>query len=212
MIDCDIDIIGIATLITALASLLTGFYLWYDRRARIIISVEVVDFAYYLTLENVGKSVARDIKISINKDFIDSLPELDEQSGGRIKQILYNIQQRKFYFAPGVKKRYYLIQCPKKNSSILFDRMCYEWHEKHKYTSLRVNVVYNGWFDCTEDFFLEQFNSEALLYKTPLEKLAEPLKEIGKKQKEIASSLNKLNYSLNKISNNIDEQNENAEQ
>lgn len=104
MILCDISIMSIATLITAFSALLTGFYLWYDRRARLIVSIEAVDRVYCITIENVGKSVAKDIKISISKDYIESLPVYSDELGGRIRQILLNIQNRKFYFIPGVKK------------------------------------------------------------------------------------------------------------
>ena len=54
MILCEIsNVINIATLITAISALITGFYLWYDRRARIIISIEPYDRVYFITFENV---------------------------------------------------------------------------------------------------------------------------------------------------------------
>lgn len=153
MILCDISIMSIATLITAFSALLTGFYLWYDRRARLIVSIEAVDRVYCITIENVGKSVAKDIKISISKDYIESLPVYSDELGGRIRQILLNIQNRKFYFIPGVKKRFYLIQCPKSEPANIFDVMCNKWYEKNKYTPFRIDTTYNGWYDFARIFY-----------------------------------------------------------
>lgn len=125
-------IVNIATLITALSALITGFYLWCDRRARIIISIEPYDGEYFLTFENVGKSVAKDVKILIDKDFISSLPVYNDEQGGCIKQILFNIQNRKFYFPSGTKKYYYLMQCPKKNEPLSrFDVMYNQWYKEN---------------------------------------------------------------------------------
>lgn len=153
MILCDISIMSIATLITAFSALLTGFYLWYDRRARLIVSIEAVDRVYCITIENVGKSVAKDIKISISKDYIESLPVYSDELGGRIRQILLNIQNRKFYFIPGVKKRFYLIQCPKSEPANIFDVMCNKWYGKNKYTPFRIDTTYNGWYDFARIFY-----------------------------------------------------------
>ena len=113
MILVDINIVNIATLLTALSALITGFYLWYDRRARIIVSIEPIDRVYYITIENVGKSVAKDVKIQIDDTFIASLPVSSSGQGKLVKDALFNIQNRKFYFTPGTKKYYLLIQCPK---------------------------------------------------------------------------------------------------
>ena len=79
MILCEaVNIVNLATLITAISALLTGFYLWYDRRARLIVSIEPVDKAYCITIENVGKSVAKDVKISNKKDYIKSITKIKE--------------------------------------------------------------------------------------------------------------------------------------
>ncbi len=187
MILCETsNIINIATLITAISALITGFYLWYDRRARIIISIEPYDRVYFITFENVGKSVAKDVKISIDKDYIASLPVDTDEQGGRIKQILFNIQNRKFFFTPGTKKYYYLMQCPKKNEPLSkFDKMCNEWYELNKFTPFRISVQYNGWFDSSVEFFLEQFNSEALLHKDSTAKISDTLIQIQKEQKKV---------------------------
>lgn len=200
MILCDISIMSLATLITALSALLAGFYLWYDRRARLMVSIELVDKVYCITIENVGKSVAKDISISISTDFIESLPIFTEERGGRIRQILLNIQKRKFYFAPGIKKHFYLMQCPKRQPVDMFDQMCNDWYKKNKYTSFRIEITYNGWYESSQEFFLEQFNTEALLYKDSSAKIADSLKELVKIQKSI-------NKNLSAIKNKLDSQN-----
>lgn len=209
MILCDLNIMNIATLITALSALLTGFYLWYDRRARIIVSIEPLERVYYIIIENVGKSVARDVKISIDFNYINSLPVFSDEKGGRIKEILCNIQKRKFYFTPGTKKYYYLMQCPKKNQSLdEFDRMCNEWYETHKFTPFRVSIQYNGWFDYNEEFFIEQFNSEALLYKNSTDKISETLIQIKKEQDKCRSILISLSNTIKKyINGKIEDEN-----
>lgn len=197
MIICGISLMPIATLITALSALLTGFYLWYDRRARLIISIEPVDRVYCITIENVGKSVAKDIKISISKDFIETLPVYTDERGGRIKQKLQNIQSRKFYFAPGVKKYFYLIQCPKSEPADRFDYMCNEWHEQNKYTTFNIDVSYNSWYDTSREFFIEQFNTEALLYKDSNVKIADSLRELVKVQKKLAEDIHNISENIN---------------
>ena len=166
MIFCDINIVSIATLLTALSALVTGFYLWYDRRARIIVSIEPIDRVYYITIENVGKSVAKDVKIQIDKTFISSLPVSSSGQGKHIKAALFSIQNRKFYFTPGTKKYYYLIQCPKINNLNEFDILCNNWYEEYKFTPLSISVTYNSWFDYNVEFFLDQFNSEASIPHT----------------------------------------------
>ena len=197
MILCDINILNLATLITAISALLTGFYLWYDRRARLIVSIEPIDHVYCIAIENVGKSIAKDIKISISKDFINSLPVYNELRGGRIKNKLLNIQSRKFYFAPGIKKYFYLIQCPKSEPADHFDFLCNKWHENNKYTQFSIDVTYNGWFEFSETFFIEQFNTEAILYKDSLAKVSDSLKELTKIQSKISKSLSALNEKIN---------------
>lgn len=203
MILCEAtNIVNIATLITALSALITGFYLWYDRRARIIISIEPCDRVYFITFENVGKSVAKDVKISIDKDFISSLPVYDDEQGGRIKQILFNIQNRKFYFPPGTKKYYYLIQCPKTNEPLSrFDIMCNQWYKENKYTPFRINVQYNSWFDSSVEFSLDQFNSEALLYKDSTAKISDTLKQLQKEQKKYRETIMPLLKNIYKYIN-----------
>lgn len=203
MILCEIsNVINIATLITAISALITGFYLWYDRRARIIISIEPYDRVYFITFENVGKSVAKDVKISIDKDYIASLPVDTDEQGGRIKQILFNIQNRKFYFTPGTKKYYYLMQCPKTKEPLSkFDKMCNEWYEQNKYTPFRISVQYNGWFDTSVELFLEQFNSEALLYKDSTDKISYTLIQIQKEQKKCKEAILPLLKNINKYIN-----------
>lgn len=205
MILCSIDILNLATLITALSALLTGFYLWYDRRARLIVSIEPIDHVYCITIENVGKSVAKDIKISISKDFINSLPVYSEKRGKRIKDKLLNIQQRKFYFAPGVKKHFFLIQCPKSEPADEFDVLCNQWHNDNQYTLFDINVTYNGWYEFSESFFIDQFNTEAILYKDSLAKISDFLKQISKTQTNICKTLDNI---LNTQDN---EQTQNAE-
>lgn len=155
------NIVNIATLITAISALITGFYLWYDRRARIIVSIEPIDRVYYLTIENVGKSVAKDLKISVDKEYIKTLPVLSSGQGKLFKEALINIQKRKFYFTPGTKKYYHLMQCPKTRDLSEFDILCNQWYDKYKYTPFYVNVTYNGWYDYHVEFFLDQFNSGA---------------------------------------------------
>ena len=186
MILCEAtNIVNLATLITALSALITGFYLWYDRRARIIISIEPCDGVYFITFENVGKAVAKDVKISIDNDYIASLPVYNDEQGGRIKQMLFNIQNRKFYFTPGTKKYYYLMQCPKTKEPLSkFDRMCNEWYEQNKYTPFRISVQYNSWFDSSLEFFLDQFNSEAAIPNTQEYLLAKNLDSIKNILKE----------------------------
>lgn len=201
MILCDISIMSLATLITALSALLAGFYLWYDRRARLMVSIELVDKVYCITIENVGKSVAKDISISISTDFIESLPIFTEERGGRIRQILLNIQKRKFYFAPGIKKHFYLMQCPKRQPVNMFDQMCNDWYEKNKYTSFRIEITYNGWYESSQEFFLEQFNTEALLYKDSSAKIADSLKELVKIQKSIKKNLSAIKNKLDSQNN-----------
>ncbi len=166
MILCEVKIIDIATLLTALSSLITGFYLWYDRRARIIVSIEPIDRRYYLTIENVGKSVAKDVKIGIDKSYINSLPVSSRNEGYLIKKALQNIQERKFYYTPGTKKYYLLMQCPKANGLSEFDLLCNDWYEKNKYRPFSISVTYNNWFDYRVEFFLEQFNSDASIPHT----------------------------------------------
>lgn len=197
MIICAINILNLATLITALSALLTGFYLWYDRRARIIVSIEPIDHVYCITIENVGKSVAKDIKISISKDFINSLPVHSEMRGGRIKNKLLNIQSRKFYFAPGVKKHFYLIQCPKSEPADKFDILCNEWHKENQYTLFDINVTYNGWFEFSETFFIDQFNTEAILYKDSLARISDSLKQISTTQNNLCKSLEVISKKIN---------------
>lgn len=166
MILVDINIVNIATLLTALSALITGFYLWYDRRARVIVSIEPIDRVYYITIENVGKSVAKDVKIQIDDTFIASLPVSSSGQGKLVKDALFNIQNRKFYFTPGTKKYYLLIQCPKTKNLGEFDMLCNNWHEKNKFTPFYVSITYNSWFDYRVEFFLDQFNSEASIPHT----------------------------------------------
>lgn len=203
MILCETsNIVNLATLITALSALITGFYLWYDRRARIIISIEPYDRVYFITFENVGKSVAKDVKISIDNDYIASLPVDNDEQGGRIKQILFNIQNRKFYFTPGTKKYYYLMQCPKTKEPLSkFDRMCNEWYEQNKYTPFRISVQYNSWFDSSVEFFLDQFNSEALLHKDSTAKISDTLIQLQKEQKKCKETILPLLKNINKYIN-----------
>lgn len=201
MIFCSINILNLATLITALSALLTGFYLWYDRRARLIVSIEPIDHVYCITIENVGKSVAKDIKISISKDFINSLPVYSDPRGGRIKDKLLNTQSRKFHFAPGVKKRFYLIQCPKSEPADKFDILCNEWHKDNQYTLFNIDVTYNGWYEFSETFFIDQFNTEAILYKDSLARISDSLKQISKTQTKISQSLHDISEKLNSQDN-----------
>ena len=202
MILCEvINIVNLATLITAISALLTGFYLWYDRRARLIVSIETVDRVYFITIENVGKSVAEDINISISKDFINSLPMLNELRGGKIKEKLLNIQSRKFYCAPGVKKYFYLIQCPKSSPADRFDVLCNDWLERNQFTPFRIDVTYNGWYEFSREFFIDQFNTEALPYKDSFARIADSLNEIKESQVSIAKSLEVFQENLNKHDN-----------
>lgn len=203
MILCEaVNIVDLATLITAISALLTGFYLWYDRRARLIVSIEPVDRVYCITIENVGKSVAKDVKISIDKDYIASLPVFNDEQGRRIKQILFNIQNRKFYFTPGTKKYYYLMQCPKTKEPLSeFDRMCNQWYGENKYIPFRISIQYNSWFDITAEFFLDQFNSEALLRKDSTAKISDTLMLLQKEQKKCKEIIMPLLNNINKYIN-----------
>lgn len=202
MILCETsNIINIATLITAISSLVTGFYLWYDRRARLIVSIEPVNSVYCITIENVGKKVAKNIKISISKEFIYSLPVYNEKRGGKIRQKLLNIQERKFYFAPGVKKYFYLIQCPKSEPVDRFDVLCNEWHERNQYTPFRIDVTYNGWYECSGEYFIDQFKTEALLYKDSLAQISDSMNELLKTQKSMAEELEKISEKINNQNN-----------
>ena len=197
MILCDINILNLATLITAVSALLTGFYLWYDRRARLLVYIEPLDHVYCIVIENVGKSAAKNIKITISEDFINSLPVRSETRGARIKSKLINIQSRKFFFAPGVKKYFFLIQCPKSKPADQFDIMCNEWHKNNKYTQFNIDVTYNGWFETSETFFIDQFNTEAILYKDSVAKISDSFKELIKIQNQMSESLNAINEKLN---------------
>lgn len=200
-------IMNITTFITATSALLTVFYLWYDRRARIVVSIELLDRAYYITIENVGRSVARNVKISIDTDYIMSLPVYHEE-GYRPKEILLNIQNRKFYYTPGTKKYYYLIQCPKKNTPLShFDKLCNDWHDRFKFTPFRIYITYNNWLDLSEEFFLEQFHTEALLYKDSISKISDSLKKMEENQKRCNSMLSALARSIKEC---INGKNENA--
>lgn len=150
-----------------------------------------------ITVENVGKSVAKDIKISISKDFINSLPVYSDLRGGRIKEKLLNIQTRKFYFAPGVKKHFYLIQCPKNEPVDKFDTLCNQWHKDNQYTRFNIDVTYNGWYEFSETFFIDQFNTEAILYKDSFARISDSLKQISQTQTKICRSLDKIIEKLN---------------
>lgn len=161
MIFAEINIMSIATPITALSALITGFYLWYDRRARIIVSIEPIEHIYYLTIENIGRSVARDVKIRINKEFIESLPVDDRGSGKLCKAVLKKIQLRKFHYTPGLKKYYYLIPCEPTYLDSEYKILCSQWYDNHRYLPIKIEIEYNSWFELKEEFILDQFNSEA---------------------------------------------------
>lgn len=175
MISCEMELVNYATLITALSSLITVLYIWYDRRPRLIVNIEAIDLVYCISIENVGKTVARNIKISISEDLINSLPE-NRDHGGYTKKILRNVQSRKFYLAPGVKKYYFVIPCKRIEVRDEYDELCNKWHENNKYTLFRIDITYNGWYECSEEFFMDQFDTEALIVKDSLTKIYEILK------------------------------------
>ena len=75
--------------------------------------------------------------------------------------------------------------------------MCNEWHKNNKYTQFNIDVTYNGWFETSETFFIDQFNTEAILYKDSVAKISDSFKELIKIQNQMSESLNAINEKLN---------------
>ncbi len=65
-----------------------------------------------------------------------------------------------------------------------FDKMCNQWYEENKHIPFRISVRYNSRFDSSAEFFLDRFNSEALLHKDSTAKISDTLIQLQKEQKK----------------------------
>lgn len=152
---------SIATLITAVATLITVLLMYSERRARIIISIEPHEKIYFLKIENVGKSTARNVKIRINNEYIDKL------YNKRWRDILDRVQSRKFYLGAGKAKYYPLVHCHSSyNKGNYTKETINNWHNNYKYEVMRIIVEYNSWYYLEETFCIDSFDSESAIIPT----------------------------------------------
>lgn len=153
---------SIATLMTAIATLATVLLMFYERKARIIVSIEPLEKIYFLKIENVGKSTAKNIKIHINNEYIKTL------YNKQWRDILVRIQSRKFHLCAGKVKYYPIVHCYSSyDKGIYTKEIINNWHNNNKYKIMRIVVEYNGWHYLEEELCIDNFDSEAALIPTP---------------------------------------------
>lgn len=156
MILCELS--SIATLITAVATFITVLLMFSERRARIIISIEPHDKIYFLKIENIGKSTAKNIKIHINNEYIESL------YNKQWKEILVRIQSRKFHLCAGKAKYYPFVHCYSSHDKGNYTKETINnWHNNYKYEIMCIEVEYNSWYYLEEKFCIDNFDSEAAI-------------------------------------------------
>lgn len=165
MILCDsttlTEMASLATLLTAIATLITVWLMFSERRARIIISIEPHEKIFFLKIENVGKLTATNVKIYIDNQFINSL------YNERWKNILIRIQSRKFHLCAGTIKYYPLVHCYSSHDKGNFSKeMINNWYDKYMYLPMRIIVEYNSWYFLEKELYIDNFNSEAAIIPT----------------------------------------------
>jgi len=112
-----IDWVAISAIATALMTLVTFFTLIQNRKqlnelkrqwheannAKLIFSIIITDnYLICLEVKNIGNSLAKDIKFSINDSFLDKLIH------PRLKETFVNLNLHTFFLKPNDKKQYIL--------------------------------------------------------------------------------------------------------
>jgi len=112
-----IDWVAVSAIATALMTFVTFFTLIQNRKqlnelkrqwheannAKLIFSIIIIDkFLICLEVKNIGNSLAKDIKFSINNSFLDKLIH------SRLKETFVNLNNHSLFLKPNDKKQYLL--------------------------------------------------------------------------------------------------------
>lgn len=150
-------------------------------RAFITISFEVVrNGLMVLHIQNAGKSIAKNVCISVNQSFIDSLPHPDDRES-------FNSISGKIFLL-GI------------NQSIYLSLGSHTSYPDMKITELVCTITYQDIFETyTEETYIDlSAYSWKLLYNSPLDDIYCEIKKYNQNTKQIITILNAIK---NKLSN-----------
>jgi hypothetical protein len=153
---------NLATFVTALGTFVTVIWLYIDRRAQMEATIEVHNLAYFLKIENVGKSVAKNIRVTVNEDFIASLPQC-----GSNRDDLRQLKNCTLYLQPGVFKYFLLLECEHVNNPNERQKLCNEWLKNHVNTPIKIEITYNDMRKTIRTFCIGNFSMRSAKIKTP---------------------------------------------
>lgn len=191
------DLANIGTFLASLAALFTVLVLWYERRATIVFNIEIVNYNFCLTIENIGKLPARNVRVQIPEELISSLPEDGELHGARIKEFLYDLNNRKLHLSSGSKMYFWLIHCEREYAHTDFLKHCNEWHQKFGAKQFRFRATYNWIYRTSDKFSISQFSPYALEVKTPQQEIADNINSLTKEITKCKDALNSIRKQLN---------------
>ena len=133
-----IDWVAISAIATALMTLVTFFTLIQNRKqlnelkrqwheannAKLIFSIIITDnYLICLEVKNIGNSLAKDIKFSINDSFLDKLIH------PRLKETFVNLNLHTFFLKPNDKKKY-----------IICNTKIYEYNSNYKLYDTDISI------------------------------------------------------------------------
>jgi hypothetical protein len=175
-----LNLIGnLATLVTAFGTFITVIWLYIDRRAQIEATIEVYDLKYYLKIENVGKSVAKDIRVTVKEAFIDSLPQC-----GSNREDLRQLKNYTLYLQPGAFKYFLLLDCEHIQDPNDRQKLCNAWLKEHVNTPIEIKITYHCMRKTIITFCIGNFSMRSAKIKSPLERLVEEVHILNEQIKE----------------------------
>lgn len=132
-------------------------------RPNLLFSIITHDGSYYLKIQNTGKEIASNVKVSFSVSFLDSL--LFKGVANRLMQL-----KDPFCIEPQTSKYYYITPC--KNTTYCITTVGHEsydnnevnaWLEKHISDPIDIECTYADKYFVSESFSLQMFSSPAAL-------------------------------------------------
>lgn len=174
-----IDWVAISAIATALMTLVTFFTLIQNRKqlnelkrqwheannAKLIFSIIIIDnFLICLEVKNIGNSIAKDIKFSINDSFLQKLIH------SRLKETFVDLNKHSFYLKPNEKKQYILCHTRSSETSHyeLYDTNISIEESNKNYDELINEPIfiegkYNNTEIINEEFKIKNFMTESII-------------------------------------------------
>ena len=175
-----IDWVAISAIATALMTLVTFFTLIQNRKqlnelkrqwheannAKLIFSIIIIDnFLICLEVKNIGNSLAKDIKFTINDSFLDRLIH------SRLKETFVNLNKHSFFLKPNDKKQYLICHTRSgentSNYKLYDTNITIEQSDKNYDELINEPIIIVGKYNNTEiineEFKIKNFMTESIV-------------------------------------------------